>query len=144
MVSKNRGRAQTQNMKRLSAAITDNHNGIAAGSGSYIQCLGIYLQPWEAKLKAIVSEHIRCLPSKGKMNFAKKLQHWRKSMGKDFSQSKAAKFLGVSVRTLQEWEQGRKVPREFTITAVLDKIKQKKSSSFVRLKPRLVLKEGVC
>lgn len=27
-----------------------------------------------------------------------------------FSQSKFAEFFGVSVRTLQDWEQGRRVP----------------------------------
>ena len=29
----------------------------------------------------------------------------------DLSQSQFAKLLGVSVRTLQEWEQGRKKPK---------------------------------
>ena len=43
------------------------------------------------------------------------------------SQSKMAIRLGVPVRTLQEWEQGRHEPRGFALTALherLDKLAQ--------------------
>ncbi len=42
------------------------------------------------------------------MKFADRLKAWRRSTGR--SQSQAAAFLGVSVRTLQEWEQERFEP----------------------------------
>jgi len=39
---------------------------------------------------------------------AELLKQWRDSNG--FSQSQAAQFLQIPVRTLQNWEQGRAVP----------------------------------
>jgi DNA-binding transcriptional regulator YiaG len=42
------------------------------------------------------------------MNFANRLKAWRKATG--LSQSQAADYLGVSARTLQEWEQERFEP----------------------------------
>ena len=50
---------------------------------------------------------IRVSP-KDKLAFAKKLKAWRKS--KALSQSGAAKFLNISVRTLQNWEIARTKP----------------------------------
>jgi len=41
-------------------------------------------------------------------NTAELLKQWRDANG--FSQSQAAQFLQIPVRTLQNWEQGRAVP----------------------------------
>ena len=42
------------------------------------------------------------------MEFADELKTWRTR--KDLKQEEAAKFLGVPLRTYQEWEQGRQEP----------------------------------
>jgi putative transcriptional regulator len=54
------------------------------------------------------------------MNLKKQLKDWRRS--KKLSQSEAAETLGVSVRTLQEWEQGRRTPRGLALTSLLERI----------------------
>ena len=38
------------------------------------------------------------------------------------SQSQAALALGVSVKTLQNWEQGRRTPRGFALTALRERL----------------------
>ena len=48
--------------------------------------------------------------------FGQQLYEWRKK--NDFSQSEAALQLGISTRTLQEWEQGRARPRHLALNAV--------------------------
>ena len=42
------------------------------------------------------------------MNFSDELKQWRAREG--YTQERAASFLGVSLRTYQEWEQGRQAP----------------------------------
>lgn len=42
------------------------------------------------------------------MEFSKRLKNWRSENG--WSQGEAAAHIGASVRTLQEWEQGRRTP----------------------------------
>lgn len=49
--------------------------------------------------------------------FTKTLKAWRERKG--FTQSEAAKHLGISVRTLQNWEIERNMPRGFGLTALL-------------------------
>jgi DNA-binding transcriptional regulator YiaG len=56
-------------------------------------------------------------------NFAKKLQAWRERRG--FTQQEAAKNLGISVRTLQNWEIARNMPRGFGLNALLLVIQEK-------------------
>jgi len=47
----------------------------------------------------------------------------RNPIGK-ISQSEAARRIGVSVRTLQNWEIGHRTPRGLALTALLEKIQQ--------------------
>jgi DNA-binding transcriptional regulator YiaG len=47
---------------------------------------------------------------------SRRIYHWRQK--NDLSQTQAALQLGVSVRTLQEWEQGRAQPSEFALKAL--------------------------
>ena len=49
--------------------------------------------------------------------FAKLLKDYRER--RRFTQEDAAKHLGVSVRTLQNWEIARNVPRGFGLNALL-------------------------
>jgi len=49
--------------------------------------------------------------------FARALQEWRER--KAFSQRDAAKFLGISKRTLENWEQERATPRGYAIQMLL-------------------------
>lgn len=55
--------------------------------------------------------------------FAKELQAWRERRG--FTQQDAAKNLGISVRTLQNWEIARNMPRGFGLNALLLVIQEK-------------------
>lgn len=56
-------------------------------------------------------------------NFAKKLKSWRERRG--FTQQDAAKSLGISIRTLQNWEIARNMPRGFGLNALLLLIEEK-------------------
>jgi putative transcriptional regulator len=56
-------------------------------------------------------------------SMADKLKDWRSKHG--LSQSQAATALGVPVRTLQEWEQGRRSPRGLAESALEAKLKGK-------------------
>jgi DNA-binding transcriptional regulator YiaG len=56
-------------------------------------------------------------------NFAKKLKSWRERRA--FTQHDAAKSLGISVRTLQNWEIARNMPRGFGLKALLLVIENK-------------------
>jgi len=58
--------------------------------------------------------------SASKNAIALALVAWRKR--NKFSQSKAALKLKLSVRTLQEWEQGRSMPRHLALEALRWKI----------------------
>lgn len=49
--------------------------------------------------------------------FAHALQEWRERKG--FSQRDAAEFLGISKRTLENWEQERATPRGYAIQMLL-------------------------
>jgi DNA-binding transcriptional regulator YiaG len=49
--------------------------------------------------------------------FAKLLKDYR--VRRKFTQEDAAKHLGISVRTLQNWEIARNVPRGFGLNALL-------------------------
>jgi DNA-binding transcriptional regulator YiaG len=52
---------------------------------------------------------------------SEKLRAWRKR--RKLSQSGAAVKLRMSRRTLQEWEQGRAVPRGLALVAILDRVR---------------------
>ena len=52
--------------------------------------------------------------------FTKTLKAWRERKG--FTQAEAAKHLGISVRTLQNWEIARNMPRGFGLNALLKAI----------------------
>ncbi len=49
--------------------------------------------------------------------FARALQAWRER--KCFSQRDAAVFLGISKRTLENWEQERATPRGYALVALM-------------------------
>lgn len=49
------------------------------------------------------------------MKFSATLKRWRR----DRTQAEAAKHLGVSLRTYQDWEQGRRTPRGFAFMMLL-------------------------
>lgn len=49
--------------------------------------------------------------------FAKTLQAWRERKG--LTQVEAARKLGISVRTLQNWEIARNMPRGYGLAALL-------------------------
>ena len=49
--------------------------------------------------------------------FARALQAWREK--KAFSQRDAAEFLGISKRTLENWEQERSTPRGYAVVALI-------------------------
>jgi DNA-binding transcriptional regulator YiaG len=49
--------------------------------------------------------------------FARALQEWRER--KSFSQRDAAAFLGISKRTLENWEQERATPRGYAVVALM-------------------------
>ena len=52
--------------------------------------------------------------------FAAVISAWRNKL--KLSRPKAAELLGMSPRTLQEWEQGRSEPRGFAKIAILEKL----------------------
>ncbi len=58
------------------------------------------------------------------------LKLWRQR--KNLSQSEAAKRLGANLRTLQDWEQGRRTPRGFAKAALLKLINADKMAKKVR------------
>jgi DNA-binding transcriptional regulator YiaG len=49
--------------------------------------------------------------------FARALQAWREK--KSFSQRDAAEYLGISKRTLENWEQERATPRGYAVVALM-------------------------
>jgi DNA-binding transcriptional regulator YiaG len=57
---------------------------------------------------------------KAKTELPAQLRAWRKR--RKLSQSGAAIRLRMSKRTLQEWEQGRAIPRGLALTALRDKV----------------------
>jgi DNA-binding transcriptional regulator YiaG len=52
--------------------------------------------------------------------FARKLKEWRDE--NDFTQQEAADRLGVSRRSLENWEQKRAMPQGFGLAAMLEVI----------------------
>jgi DNA-binding XRE family transcriptional regulator len=57
--------------------------------------------------------------------FARKLKEWRE--GNDYTQQEAADKLGVSRRSLENWEQERAMPQGFGLGAMLQIIGGKKA-----------------
>ena len=64
--------------------------------------------------------------------FAKALQGWRESNG--YTQQEAADKLGVSRRSLENWEQERAMPQGFGFAAMLKIISVPKAKPQRRLK----------
>ena len=56
-----------------------------------------------------------------KESLPKELKRWRRAQR--FSQSKAALRLKVSVKTLQNWEQGQRAPAGFALEQLREKIR---------------------
>jgi len=59
----------------------------------------------------------RVVEAMTRKQFTKTLIEWRKRKG--FTQAEAAKHLGISVRTLQNWEIARNMPRGYGLSALL-------------------------
>jgi transcriptional regulator with XRE-family HTH domain len=57
-----------------------------------------------------------------KEEFAMRLLNWRTRRG--WTREESAAKLGVSRRTLQEWEQGRRVPSEMAQRGVFARMKE--------------------
>jgi DNA-binding transcriptional regulator YiaG len=57
----------------------------------------------------------------GSNNIAAKLKKWRDTH--DLSQRAAAEKIGVPLPTLQGWEQGRRTPRGFALTSLIQIIR---------------------
>ena len=58
-----------------------------------------------------------------KDEFKQAIQHWRAAKG--YTQQEAADRLGISVRTLQNWEIARNMPKGYGINALLKTIGHK-------------------
>jgi transcriptional regulator with XRE-family HTH domain len=56
--------------------------------------------------------------------FRKLLKRWREAKG--FTQHDAAKHFGVSLRTLQNWEIARNMPRGFGLKALVELLSSKR------------------
>ena len=56
--------------------------------------------------------------------FARKLKEWREE--NDYTQQEAADRLGVSRRSLENWEQKRAMPQGFGLVAILQSIQAPK------------------
>lgn len=63
------------------------------------------------------------------MKLSTQLKRWRGVSGRGrqargrFDQAAAAAQLGTSLRTYQDWEQGRSTPRGLALSTVLERIK---------------------
>ena len=64
--------------------------------------------------------------------FSKTLVAWRKQ--NDYTQQEAADQLGVSRRSLENWEQERAMPQGFGLVAMLTLIQEPKAA--VKVKPQ--------
>jgi DNA-binding transcriptional regulator YiaG len=62
--------------------------------------------------------------------FAKTLVAWREQ--NDYTQQEAANRLGVSWRSLENWEQERAMPQGFGLKAILPLIQGKKTNAKVK------------
>lgn len=60
------------------------------------------------------------LQMKPKRTIARKLTLWRQHQG--WTQVEAASFLGCPVQTYIQWEHGRRTPRGFALTALLERL----------------------
>ena len=58
--------------------------------------------------------------------FREAVKDWRERKG--LTQADAAKKLGISVRTLQNWEIARNMPRGYGLNALLNRIGPKRGS----------------
>jgi DNA-binding transcriptional regulator YiaG len=54
------------------------------------------------------------------MELSEQLEAWRKRLG--MKQREAAEHLGVSLRTLENWSQGRCTPKGFALRSLIEKM----------------------
>jgi len=59
--------------------------------------------------------------------FKETIKRWRERKG--FTQQEAADHIGISVRTLQNWEIARNMPNGYGLKALLAELKTKRISS---------------
>jgi DNA-binding transcriptional regulator YiaG len=60
------------------------------------------------------------------MELSEQLETWRKRLG--MTQREAAGYLGVSVRTFENWSQGRCSPKGFALKSLVEKMTAPKTS----------------
>ena len=65
--------------------------------------------------------------------FARALQEWRERKG--FSQRDAAEHLGISKRTLENWEQERATPRGYAVVALMKMLAMKNGARIKKQSP---------
>ncbi len=58
-----------------------------------------------------------CPPCRSRKLFRKTIKDWRERKG--FTQADAAEKLGISIRTLQNWEDALNMPREYGLNALV-------------------------
>jgi DNA-binding transcriptional regulator YiaG len=69
----------------------------------------------------LLDQHLR-MKARFKNDFAVRLLNWRTRRG--WTRQESAAKLNVSARTLQEWEQGRRVPSEMARRGVFAKMQE--------------------
>jgi DNA-binding transcriptional regulator YiaG len=77
---------------------------------------GLDVAPLSATLTADPNTMSKRVPKTHKARFAQEFKSWRSRKG--FSQSQAAEFLEISVKTLQNWEIARTMPHGIAMSAV--------------------------
>ncbi len=77
---------------------------------------------WKRKLSSM--RFSRSCVAMDHAKFRKLLKRWREAKG--FTQQDAAKHLGVSLRTLQNWEIARNMPRGFGLKALVELLSSKR------------------
>jgi len=73
-------------------------------------------KPASKPIKAKSAKPIKAKANKPK-HFARLFQQWRES--KEFSQRDAADALGISIKSLQNWEQERSMPQGIGLTILM-------------------------
>jgi DNA-binding transcriptional regulator YiaG len=77
---------------------------------------------WKRKLSSM--RFSRSSFARDHANFRKLLKRWREAKG--FTKHDAAKHLSASLRTLQNWEIARNMPRGFGLKALVELLSSKR------------------
>jgi DNA-binding transcriptional regulator YiaG len=64
-------------------------------------------------------------PEREQRGKSSKLRRWRKARG--LTNEAAAEFIGVPLRTFEDWQSGRRSPAALSAAALAEKIKLRKS-----------------